>query len=58
MTGLFIKELIARGSLRRCVIVPPGSLVEQWQDELFQKFHLYYSHQAISRLSNMRQWML
>lgn len=42
MTGLFIKELLARGSLKRCMIVSPGSLVEQWQDELFQKFHLHF----------------
>ena len=32
MTGLFIKELMARGALQRCLIVCPGSLVEQWQD--------------------------
>lgn len=42
MTGLFIKEMIARGSLKRCMIVSPGSLVEQWQDEMFQKFHLHF----------------
>lgn len=42
MTGLFIKELIARGDLKRCLIVSPGSLAEQWQDELFQKFHLSF----------------
>ena len=42
MTGLFIKELIARGDLKRCLIVSPGSLVEQWQDELFSKFHLMF----------------
>ena len=42
MTGLFVKELIARGDLKRCLIVAPGSLVEQWQDELFQKFHLRF----------------
>src|SRR2546421_7579619 len=40
MAGLLIKELIARGDLRRCLIVCPGSLVEQWQDELNRKFHL------------------
>lgn len=40
MTGLLLKELIARGDLRRCLICVPGMLVEQWQDELFQKFHL------------------
>lgn len=42
MTGLFIKEMIARGSLRRCMIVAPGSLVEQWQDEMLQKFRLHF----------------
>lgn len=40
MTGLFIKELIARGDLQRCLIVCPGNLAEQWQDELDQKFHV------------------
>jgi superfamily II DNA or RNA helicase len=40
MTGLFIKELIARGDLVRCLICCPGSLVVQWQEELWQKFQL------------------
>ena len=40
MTGLFIKELMVRGALQRCLIVCPGSLVEQWQDELDSRFHL------------------
>jgi superfamily II DNA or RNA helicase len=40
MAGLLIKELITRGDLKRCLIVCPGSLVEQWQDELLRKFHL------------------
>lgn len=40
MAGLLIKELIVRGDLKRCLIVCPGSLVEQWQDELNKKFHL------------------
>ncbi len=42
MTGLYIKELIARGDLQRCMIVAPGSLVEQWQDELWRKFGLRF----------------
>lgn len=42
MTGLFLKELIARGDLRRCLIVSPGSLSEQWQDELYRKFNLRF----------------
>jgi SNF2 family DNA or RNA helicase len=40
MAGLLIKELIARGDLQRCLIVCPGSLAEQWQDELYRRFHL------------------
>lgn len=42
MTGLFIKELMARGDLKRCLIVSPGSLAEQWQDELYNKFHVRF----------------
>jgi superfamily II DNA or RNA helicase len=40
MTGLLIKELIIRGDVAKCLIVSPGVLVEQWQDELDQKFSL------------------
>ncbi|HOD83606.1 MAG TPA: helicase-related protein [Phycisphaerae bacterium] len=40
MAGLLIKELIARGDLQRCIVVCPGSLAEQWQDELYRRFHL------------------
>src|SRR4051812_36047812 len=40
VTGLFIKELRARGDLQRCLIVCPGNLAEQWQDELESRFHL------------------
>lgn len=42
MAGLLIKELIARGDLERCLVVAPGSLVEQWQDELGEKFSLEF----------------
>ena len=40
MAGLLIKELIVRGDLQRCLIVCPGSLAEQWQDELWRRFQL------------------
>jgi SNF2 family DNA or RNA helicase len=40
MAGLLIKELIARGDLKRCLVICPGSLAEQWQDELSRRFHL------------------
>src|SRR5690242_19067061 len=42
MAGLLIKELIVRGDLQRCLVVCPGSLAEQWQDELFLRFHLNF----------------
>ena len=38
MTGLLMKELLARGDLQRCLVVCPGSLAEQWQDELYRRF--------------------
>ncbi len=40
MTGLFLKELLMRGDLKRCLICCPGNLDQQWQDELYEKFHL------------------
>jgi SNF2 family DNA or RNA helicase len=40
MAGLLIKELIVRGDLKRCLVVCPGSLAEQWQDELSRRFQL------------------
>jgi SNF2 family DNA or RNA helicase len=40
MAGLLIKKLVARGDLQRCLVVCPGSLAEQWQDELYRRFHL------------------
>jgi superfamily II DNA or RNA helicase len=42
MAGLLIKELIARGDLQRCMVVCPGSLAEQWQDELYRRFQLSF----------------
>ena len=42
MAGLFCKELMIRGDVERCLVVAPGSLVEQWQDELWQKFGLNF----------------
>ncbi|MET8838060.1 helicase-related protein [Micromonospora sp. NPDC004540] len=42
MAGLFIKEALARDWVRRCLIVVPGSLAEQWQEELAEKFALHF----------------
>src|SRR3989442_15169744 len=60
MTGLFIKELIARGDLQRCLIVCPGNLAEQWQDELDGKFHLPFEIMTNDALEAARtgNWFL
>lgn len=42
MCGLYTKELLLRGDLSRCLIVTPGSLVDQWMDELYDKFGLRF----------------
>lgn len=54
MAGLLIKELIARGDLQRCLVVCPGSLAEQWQDELYQKFHLPFEILTNDKLESSR----
>ena len=40
MAGLSSRSSSLRGDLNRCLVVAPGGLVEQWQDELVQKFGL------------------
>ena len=42
MAGLYVKELLLRGDVHRCLIVAPGGLVDQWQDELLMKFGLRF----------------
>lgn len=60
MAGLLIKELIARADLERCLIVAPGSLVEQWQDELGEKFQLSFEIATNDNLEAARSgnWFL
>jgi len=52
MAGLFIKELLIRGDVKRCMIVAPGSLVEQWQDELLEKFQLRFEVMTNDKLES------
>src|ERR1700674_5897163 len=60
MAGLLIKELIVRGDLKRCLIVCPGSLVEQWQDEMHRRFHLPFEILTNDKLEAARtgNWFL
>ncbi|MDA8061979.1 MAG: DEAD/DEAH box helicase, partial [Actinomycetota bacterium] len=43
MAGLYIKELLLRSDVARCLVVTPGGLVAQWQDELAEKFGLDFT---------------
>ncbi len=60
MAGLLIKELIARGDLKRCLVVCPGALVEQWQDELYTRFQLPFEILTNDKLESARtgNWFL
>lgn len=60
MAGLLIKELIARGDLQRCLVVCPGSLAEQWQDELHRRFQLPFEILTNDKLEAARtgNWFL
>ncbi len=60
MAGLLIKELIARGDLQRCLIVCPGGLAEQWQDELYRRFQLPFDILTNDKLEAARagNWFL
>ena len=54
MTGLLISELKIRGDLNRCLIVCPGSLATQWQDELDRRFHLPFDILTNDRIEAAR----
>ena len=57
MAGLFCKELVLRGDVERCLVIAPGSLVEQWQDELWSEVrpHLRDPHPGHDRGVAYRQ---
>ena len=52
MAGLFIKELIVRGDVQRCLICVPGNLDAQWQDELWFKFGMYFDIMSRDTIEN------
>lgn len=54
MSGLYIRELAIRGAADRVLIVAPGSLVEQWQDELCQRFQLPFDILSRDMVENAR----
>ena len=42
MAGLYLKEMMLRSDCERALIVSPGGLADQWQDELQTKFGLSF----------------
>ncbi len=60
MAGLLVKELIARGDVKRCLVVCPGNLVEQWQDEMYERFGLPFDILTNDKLETARtgNWFL
>jgi len=54
MAGLLVKELVARGDVQRCMIVCPGNLVDQWQDEMDQKFNIPFEILTSDKLEASR----
>ncbi len=55
MAGLLIKELMARGDVRRCMVICPGNLAEQWQDEMDRRFHLPFEILTNDNLASARR---
>ena len=54
MAGLLMRELMMRGDLHRCLVVCPGSLATQWQDELEAKFQLPFEILTNDRMEAAR----
>ena len=54
MAGLLMRELLMRGDLQRCLVVCPGSLAAQWQDELSTKFQLPFEILTNDRIESAR----
>ena len=52
MAGLLISELLLRSDACRILVVAPGNLVEQWQDELRDKFGLSFEIFSQALLTN------
>ena len=42
MTGLYVREMLMRGRIRRVLVVPPAGLVGNWKRELYTLFRLRF----------------
>ena len=42
MTGLYVREMLMRGRIRRVLVIPPAGLVGNWERELRTLFRLHF----------------
>jgi len=54
MTGLYIREMLARRLIQRILIVPPTVLVGNWQNELSELFGMEFSVLTGAELSTRK----
>ena len=52
MTGLYVREMLSRGRIRRVLIVPPAGLVGNWERELRTLFGLRFRIAAAAGAEN------
>jgi len=53
--GMVAQEMIARGRVRRVMIICPASLQRQWRDEMAQKFNLPFEIIDRTRILELRR---
>ncbi len=54
MAGLYLKEMMLRSDCERALIVSPGGLADQWQEELQTKFGLSFEVLTTSMVDSAR----
>ena len=54
MAGLYLKEMMLRSDCERALIVSPGGLADQWQEELQTKFGLSFDVLTMSMVESAR----
>lgn len=54
MAGLYLKEMMLRSDCERALIVSPGGLADQWQEELQTKFGLSFEVLTTSTVDSAR----
>ena len=56
--GLIIRQLLVSGRVKRCLILTPRSVLNQWQEELYEKFALEIPRYEDGKLLDIRDSVL